>query len=462
MTKTEKIYKLIEEFIENENSYWKIEWINSRAFAVFDEVKRITFGYGSKYDIVIKGLDPEERGEMFSIQKDLLERMYGYEEVVDDYDRDMNFIKNYKPDGYIIATDSNSVLDESWAIDSIETYAWDISEAELDYFWSAGGFEMMCEDINEIAKHTDCYTYKGKRWYVVPKYDDVYFEYAFYNENGELEWESFEGYGIYMVPEGESEKIIKIIADWKKSLEINSLPDFIWDEINESFLVESIEELGVDLDAIREISYKLTSDDEICNLPLSEIKELIKYEIVKREGDSFFIETTNVKKDIPGFEKMVRKLGMSLEKTFVPGAYIKIDAFIKYGEEYHISWLEFLLDVFDKQIASPEKPLKRIVLEKLREIHNKLYTRYLNKLKMEEILAKAEKVCVTFEDSLKGGNCKAGTIAFIERHKINTQKVECINGKELYEMAYSDEKRYVLNAIKAAIKRMEEEQNESN
>jgi len=159
---------------------------------------------------------------------------------------------------------------------------------------------------------------------------------------------------------------------------------------------------------------------------------------------------------------MVKKLGMGIEKTFVPGTSIKIDAFIKHGEEYHISWLEFLLDVFDKQIASPEKSLKRIVLEKLREIHNKLYARYLNRLRTEEILAKAEKVCVTFEDSLKGGNCKAGTMAFIERHKINTQKVECINGKKLYEMANSNEKRYVLNAIKAAIKRMEEEQNESN
>ena len=306
MTKTEKIYKLIEEFIENENSYWKIEWINSRAFAVFDEVKRITFGYGCKYDIIIKGLDLEDRDEMFSIQKDLYERMYGYEEVVDESERDINFIKNHKPDGYIIATNSDSVLDEDWAIDSIETYAWDISEAELDYFWNEGGFEIMCEDINEIAKNTDCYTYKGKRWYVVPKYGNAYFEYAFYNENGELEWESFDGYGIYMVPEGESEKIIEIIADWKKSMEINSLPDIIWDEINENHLVESIEELGVDLDAIIEISNKLTSDNEICNLPLSEIKELIKYEIVKREGDSFFIEIASAKKIFPVLKKWLK------------------------------------------------------------------------------------------------------------------------------------------------------------
>jgi len=458
MSKIEKIYKLIEKFAENESSYWHVEWINSRAFAVSDEAKRITFGYSyKKYDINIKGLDPEDREEMFSIQKDLYERMYGYEQLADEYEDNINFIENHRPEGYIIATDSNSVLDTDWEIGSIETYAWDISESQLDYFWNAGGFDMMCEEINGVAEHTDCYTYKGKRWYTVPKYDDVFFEYVFYDDDGDLEWEAYEGYGIYQVPEGESEKIVEIIANWKKSLEVASIPDFIWNEIKDDYSPEAIEELGIEWEMINEVSYNLTEDGKIYDLPLSEIKELVKYKVVKREGDDFFVEGFGGKKELPGFEKMIKKFGMEIKKTPIPGTSVETEAFVKYGEEYHVSWLMFLLDVYEEHFMSFDVSIKRAALERLKAIHNRLYSRYLNRLEIEEILREAENVCVTFEDSLKGGNCKPGTMTFIERHGINIQKVKCINGKELYEMAHPNEKRYVLNAIKAAISRRKAE-----
>ena len=472
MSNVKKWATLIKEFIEDESRYWKFEWINTRAFRIFYEDKEVTFGYGKKYNINLSYWDPEDSEEAFTVQKMTYEYMYGYDTVIDPSEQDVDFIENYKPEGYVMVTEDRKALDVEWELDSIETKAYEMSERVLEEFWNLGGFDFLSEEINRVAKNTACYTYKGKYFYVVPKFDDVFFEYAYFDKNGEIEWDFIESVGIYKVPSEEVEQIISIIADCKRDMEIKSIPDFIYEELKNEHSEESIELIGIDwevfMDAVESI-HRILNEDELKQMKMLDnnwIITRIKDRIITREGDKFINIITGKVIEIKGFTKLLKIMGFESKRTKIPGTDIVTESLEKYGEEYHINWLEFLLDVYDSVLAAfdeedvNDKVIREYVANKLGDINRKLYRRYLNKQEIEQILEKAKDVCVTLEDSLDGGNCKPGTMAFIKKHNIDTSKVECINGLELYNMADKSEKGYVLNAIKAAISK--EKANESN
>ena len=107
------------------------------------------------------------------------------------------------------------------------------------------------------------------------------------------------------------------------------------------------------------------------------------------------------------------------------------------GEEYH-----FFLEELYKLGGN----YKKIFNDAVESITNRLR----QKEEVKNLIEKSKKVFVSFEDSVKSGNCKAGTELFCKKYGIDLNKIGGVRGDLLFECEISS---FTKRAVSQALKR---------
>lgn len=295
------------------------------------------------------------------------------------------------------------------------------------------------------------YHRKAKDWYVGYSINsqDMY---IYYKENGyTYEKEECDDALIYFYTFKEEketlEKVVSALKCIKEDIECkcfleNELEmDNSYSIINKKVVELLYEEYDIDdfKDVIREgFSYMYeTKRTDLANLYNETISSMFqidsKFRITTKKGDSF--------NHLALINRLGKRYGYELAKSqILQDGEASSFAIKKDEEEFHFDFMdvivrdlnedEFLKDFIQKALAAIEK-------------------RKLEKINNAELYEKASKVFVSISDSLKSGNCKIGTNAFISKHHIDVTKIGGIRGDYLLSLEKSN---FTLRAVSYAIK----------
>lgn len=148
-------------------------------------------------------------------------------------------------------------------------------------------------------------------------------------------------------------------------------------------------------------------------------------------------------KHLPMVKALFKERGIELEKEY--SQRLKKDIFVaKLSRDGVEADYHFLLkEVYD---THPKAFVSKIE-EKLKAKFEKLFEE-------KEIIKNASRVFVGIQDSIRAGNCKAGTLEFASKHNIDPKKIGGIRGDVLLSTASNEyEKRHAIRAVAAALKR---------
>jgi len=121
----------------------------------------------------------------------------------------------------------------------------------------------------------------------------------------------------------------------------------------------------------------------------------------------------------------------------IDGAEDKSFAIKLRKHEYHFTTIEFFSTERDQ------------VEDFFNDIIRKLQTRIKESKTLSDLKERAKKVFVSFEDSLKAGNCEFGTKKWLADHNISPDKIGGIRGDVLLEIDPSS--TFVIRAVKKAV-----------
>jgi hypothetical protein len=470
------VFKEVAEYLGREYGFELID-LSPKKFILKKEDKKITFGPGIKNnDVSFYGYDVDDEDDMVSYAKDIVAALTNRWVT----ECDMKYvisISQAENEEYMVCTDNDNILtvDTDERLRTIDTRAYNIHEFALDMFWGNGMYDSMCEEINRIANTTTVYTYKGKEFYIAPKITEIEFEYAYINEDGELEWDMTSDIFSERVDDDEVNKIESIIEEKKLELERISAPYIFEYEFKDSYLCEFIKDY-IDIDdyfeEMEQIIKKEITDKDIHienDGILNWFVELLKDRSVEvKDGELLFFGKKVVNVNNHKFMEFIDKCELKIKRTPLNNQTIKLpfNAFIYQNEEYHESWFE-LLDFTARNIMFYNNKHKKNIsieldslfkakgIKAIREIRDKLVKRLENKLKLEKLkeIVKNKKICLTFEDSLAAGNCKSGTrefVSYLSSKEIDVS-VECIDANKLLEFSRQKDIPYVVKAIEYKI-----------
>ncbi len=357
-----------------------------------------------------------------------------------------------------IAHGNSEVLDAPDYIDCrLEWYSTNV----LNRFWSEGGYDFLCESLDEIDPKNiySVWHYKGKYWYISPSFEKDEIEIVYTEDddiNNEEEW-VYDSVDVILYSEDtevESKLQEKIVAT-KESLEQESLIelslflDLECGELYENYLF---------VDAF-------TQDDLLKHplyLLLSEKGKYDAYDVASMIYDylenSALVALNNlIDNKYPAVKRAIKRLASKiLDKRYrfiegeIDGGNMAVVEHIATGEQYHIYWQNFF---------SSSHTLPKMVKNNIEKAVLMLEKR-IKEAKEEKLFKeKASKVFVSFDDSIKAGNCKPGTLSFLRKTGIDINKIGGVRGDYLMELAKRkapEDIRYVKNAVINAIRRQSE------
>ncbi len=304
---------------------------------------------------------------------------------------------------------------------------------------------------------------KGKDFYISPVLNEEDLECAYFE--GDLgDYDGFETESFQVLTYKENEeleiKILQYLKDRKSSLEDDC---YLYNELgiyNEDMsYCDNVFDVPL-LKAIFEDIYEARNKiQEILDytLPIKEACIKANNEIISRNV-TFLVDGTIIVKTVPGsnsqnqeskelrfnqlkvIKRLQNKLGYELVWSKINKNQRGSDeslAIKAFNEEYH-----FGLD----EIINNDEVFNTI--DFIRDCLAAL-NRRANTAKAKELLkTKADYVFVGLEDSYASGNCQIGTLDFVKRFNIDTNKIGGIRGDELLKMENSDfTRRAVLQAI---------------
>jgi len=321
------------------------------------------------------------------------------------------------------------------------------NDSVVDDFWN---FTMADEDpFNYLdpSGRVSVYARKGKDWYVTSGIEqrDEYITYI--DEDGELVEEEELWVYANMAEDREVDEVVQSVEEMKKSLEIDGL---IMNELEigswESNANWEYNDGLFNLPILRKQEYADSPMDmfDIRN----EIREYVDYGDGDREAaivmtayEKFLTKNMDEREYLFGTYKHLPMLREIVEREGKELVYSRIGDFtyakawaVKYrNEEYHFS----LADLFETTPKKFYNSISTSLTMRLTEMHEK-----------DVIVSKAERVFVSFNDSIDSGNCTSGTQAFCDRFHIDTKKIGGIRGDALLELDYS---AFTRRAVMAAI-----------
>ncbi len=314
-----------------------------------------------------------------------------------------------------------------------------INNIILDDFWRDIDAFKDYLDSTDPEDQVCVYARKGKDWYVGYEYNQEEILISYLDIDGDECEEVFWGYTYQENPEL-IEKIVSILKDEKKELEISSciynemgLDDSYsgWSYNNSIFNLKIINnEFQEDMYEAKRvigdyIQWNNSADAKILVTDAYEkwLKNHLEDEILL--GKYRHLKILRKIAEADGKELVYTQIGdFTDEKAYA----------IRFkGEEYHFTLGELFNEAPNKFYSKISKKLSKRLLEK--------YEQTL-------LVQKAKRVFVGLEDSYEAGNCKAGTSSWVKEHHIDTNKIGGIRGDVLLEMDFSNfTKRTVLEAL---------------
>jgi len=313
------------------------------------------------------------------------------------------------------------------------------NENIVDEFW---GYEVdeLKDTLDNIDPDNDAIVVhrKGKEWYISPNVLEEEVE-VYYIKNGRVDYEIETFYVAEKTAWEKVEQIVSILDDVKGTLETKG---FIYNETG------CFNEYDKDLDTFDLLLEKARKTP--CEVAM-DVLNYVDWECENIEGRSRWgIEKylrANLKnrklfgryRHLDVVRRRVVRKGGYLTISKIPGSNDKMYAVAYRGEEYHF----WLLDLFksnpiefaDRAVGRLEYRIaKRIEKEKIRELSNRVF--------------------VGIEDSLKAGNCKAGTEEFIAKTGINPAKIGGLRGDVVLSYADDSDREFVERTIAQALKRV--------
>ena len=397
--------------------------------------------------IPLSHYDSKEFDEQVEFITDLLNLkgidMIEEDEYVFDPSREPDYIVPYNEGAYVSESLYEETLDGR--VDCGNSYV-------LDDFWER--YQDIC-DMSDIDPDGDVivYTRKGKDWYITPaleleSYDVAYLE-EDYEEGYHIEYDRFDGALYRLGIEDLVEKVRDRLADIKRGIELEScvynaagLDVYDYDDMYEDI------QLNMNI-LLKEYEDKWDIKNELMEYlqdhgysPEKEVRVAYESMLLSKLDERKYL--FGKYKHLPMLEKIAKQEGANL--FYDKGSEVTEPLYaIEYrGEVYHFELRELY---FTHPKAFFEK-----VLEKLQK-------RVQEKLKKRYLYQHAKEVFVGFDDSIKSGNCAAGTKDFIHNHAIDTKKIGGIRGDEILKMATPSEVRYAERAVMQAIKRLKGELN---
>lgn len=329
-----------------------------------------------------------------------------------------------------------------------------ISEFDLDIFW---------DDIEEFGHYLDeidpneiyaIYHRKGKDWYIAQAYDIMTLPVVNmgYSLNEPFVKEFVDEWNFYIVEHEDKDN--KIYNELKEALLINKLDleikGYINGIINGDYtpefpsslsLRDSIPEIENYLDILFDIiyeklypirfSYSYFDLDHLCNVGTNEF--LMQYK-----------EYLGIVDYLNKLEKELEKLGCKLTYSIVyKDSEIKQYAAKKGKYEYHFTLQEFL-------IYQSLHNIDELIYEFSQFLYGKLQDLILETKTIKELKKKANKVFVSFEDSINAGNCDSGTKQWLYDKGIDFNNIGGIRGDYLLQLDPSSPR--VIKAVHQAIR----------
>lgn len=347
-----------------------------------------------------------------------------------------------------VVHNDNALVDEWLPNETVNGRMYEVyNDYALEEFWNyidnhSAAFDEIDSDEKVIVYH-----YKGKDWYVAPAVyiEDLTISYLEKDNNKyylETEYVEFE---TYTVDHEIMQKCKDYLLNIKKELEIKS---YIYNGL------ELCMNCDVDVDEKFNVNIIRQEFDSLWDAAY-EILDYVNWESDRNPKDEAmvayekFIEF-NLKNDVLFGKykhlKMLKEIALAnngeviIDYEYEDTLGLKVYAIIYKDEKYHF----YLRELYN---SYPKKFFKEATEKLNKRIKEKLEKRYLYR--------KAQKVFVGIEDSIKAGNCRAGTESFIKKHQIDPQKIGGIRGDVLLSMAEDKERKLVERAVLEALKKIE-------
>ena len=434
--------------------------VRGKGYEVFKNDKLIGYFPIGKYDTDLDGQKDMIKDFLKKFNNQFIED-WDYDPYWDDYESFISFESYWNGtywNGDYQCMHGGTTLSPS-DCDYIDGRLNNYNDILVEDFWNF--LDEKVEELEEIDPkgYVSVYHRKGKDWYVAPSLGFDEFT-IYYKEEGEIEEAYFDdvAYSFYGKEINKiGKQIIQRIEDWKADLETQGyiynqyiLSDGYYNYDNEktSYLANLLfDDIGEFYDAISEKIEnwdEATIEEEFNKAFNTIINEKVRFNIDKSieikykiwKEDKFIEETKNFN-HLKILDRLSKKYNYKLiyNESYGSEAY----AIKKDGEEYHFNIWEVIF-----KDNEGEESLREFIQETLFNIQK----RKLYNLNDKELKEKAKRVFVGIQDSLASGNCRFGTMSFIDSHNIDISKIGGIRGDYLLDMELSNyTKRVVAYAL---------------
>jgi len=351
----------------------------------------------------------------------------------------------------------------------------------VEEWWDFNGLDCLKESLKVIdpEEKVTVYHRKGKDWYFSPTLESKDLYYYWVEEGGLCEEWSEENLACLTNNEVKSlvEKVKEVFdkeheylvekADFIEEAKgvVSQLNEVITDGLYVSlqrYAFEEKYEKGKDVKAILSLALLDFMKDDVLDFGqkythFKKFKKYLKSKEIEVDGnravkgdksvDYYLIDVfidykaaaRNIQKALENLDKLEKLCKSSLKKlVFTTNGYSnKKEWAIKVlGEEYHFS---------NEELYQQEaKDLYRIASVGLKK-------RIVEKKNYKDIMEKAKKVFVSFDDSRNAGNCFSGTLSFCRSKGINIDKIGGIRGDVLLNI---ETNAFTLRAVTKACERL--------
>ena len=345
---------------------------------------------------------------------------------------------------YILFHGPSTCLVPDEVYDVIDCRLTNYNDSVIGEFWNVTMAEDPFIEVDPEEK-VFVYAYKGKDWYIGSGIEEDQLCITYRDDDGELvENEEF-WYTADLAQYELVKKVADIVRRMHYEVEVKGL-------IANELKIGNYSYEGYDIETNGYFNLKILEKEYGRDLYIvyDEVLDFVDWEgignvdhKVRDAYERFLMHHMDKDEKLFGkyahfveLRKIVEKEGKELVYTPVEGDINNKQWAIKYkGEEYHF----YLAELFN---SDPKKFYEYV--------SNQLTKRINERIEVNELSKKAKYVFVGLDDSVKSGNCMAGTRAFCARFGIDTNKIGGIRGDELLKLDYSP---YTRRAVMQAIKR---------